>query len=294
MAYAAPSLNTTQATAAPWPTTHPKLNFTNVPFTTTSSMSTPTPISISQYAPPPNPTIQPILPITQNSQSDCQPQPATYGPTPTDDTLHSFHTSPSIRSPALSALTPPTYSLAFRGANASYVGTTYLGHYELESYDTRECARRCDGLGVNGGTASPRDPSILPTRSADQDARTTISAPATTQSPPPQICNGFNIYFERSPTIHLGPKCKDAPSRTIIKCALWGEGVRKEGATNTGYREWDFELGVAGSNGYRLGKEDEKGKKSEGGRKVALGGGLVKKVSMAVVVGWLVLMGMEI
>jgi hypothetical protein len=31
--------------------------------------------------------------------------------------------------------------------------------------------------------------------------------------------------------------------------------MEEKGATNTGYMEWDFEVVIAGSNGYRLGKE---------------------------------------
>jgi hypothetical protein len=47
--------------------------------------------------------------------------------------------------------------------------------------------------------------------------------------------------------------------------------MQKEGATNTGYREWDFEVVIAGSNGYRYGtEENDNVKKSDGEKTVTL------------------------
>ena len=172
----------------------------------------------------------------------------------------------------------------------------------MRAYDAGECARRCDGWGddLNSNTnpnprnalnheSSAQSSTSIP---ADQTAPSGLPTPTPSASPSPppplQTCNGFNLYFERSPSIHLGPNCRDAASRTIIKCALWGEGVEEERATNTGYTEWDFNVEIAGSNGYRLGGEE---KTSEGVESVARnvgwsGGGLVA-ISVAVVLGWL-------
>ena len=172
----------------------------------------------------------------------------------------------------------------------------YLGHYELRSYDAGECARKCDGWGDGGSeregftesfTSIPSDqtpPSGLPIHTPSP-----LASPSP--SPHPQICNGFNLYFERSPSIHLGPECRDAASRMIIKCALWGEGVEEEGATNTGYTEWDFKVVIAGSNGYRLGGEEKAmatGKTSGGVKSVAMDVGWSGGVAVAVMMGWLV------
>jgi hypothetical protein len=49
--------------------------------------------------------------------------------------------------------------------------------------------------------------------------------------------------------------------------------MREEGATNTGYKNWEFEIVIAGSNGYVLGMEKEKSneensKTSEGKKSV--------------------------
>jgi hypothetical protein len=67
--------------------------------------------------------------------------------------------------------------------------------------------------------------------------------------------------------------------------------MEEKGATNTGYMEWDFEVVIAGSNGYRLGKEDEL-KISAGMKNVTLGGWELL-VSIAVMVGGLVVAGMD-
>ena len=303
MAYAIPSssLSITAATSAPWLTEHPKSNLTNISFATTPSMSTSS--SISTYATQPpspstptTPTTTPLLPSPLPTQPTtlnltCSPQPPSYGPLPpVENTPYSFSIWPQIRQPALSALTPLRYTLSFRDANASYVGSGYLGHYELRSYDARECARKCDGWG-DGGDGGARQEGFTGSFTSipsDQTPPSDLPTPSPQPSPHPQICNGFNLYFERSPSIHLGPNCRDAASRTIIKCALWGEGVEEEGATNTGYTEWDFNVVIAGSNGYRLGGEE---KTSEGvksvGRNVGWSGGLMA-ISVAVVLGWLV------
>ncbi|KAI4942623.1 hypothetical protein J4E91_010018 [Alternaria rosae] len=257
--------------------------------------------SISNYAPPPLPstpttTLSLIPSITQNTRGNCAPQEPAYGPTPVEDNMWSFYSSPLIREPALNATTPDRYSLSFQGANASYAGKTYLGYYELHSYDTSECARKCDAWGVdlNTNTNINPNPNSTPQESSAQSSTPSDQTPLLIPTPPPQpqICNGFNLYFERSPSIYLGPKCQDAASRTIIKCALWGEGVEEEGTTNTGYTEWDFRVVIAGSNGYRLGEEKAQAnvEKSEGvksvGRSVVWSGGLV--VSVAVMIGELV------
>ncbi|RMZ73069.1 Galactose oxidase [Pyrenophora seminiperda CCB06] len=154
--------------------------------------------------------------IPRNTQGDCSPQPTGIGLLLIDeDTPQNFYVSRAILSTASHVPTPQTpvkYTRAFSVANASYSGTTYLGHYELRSYDPSVCAAHY------------------------------------TEQP----CKGFNIYFERSPSIHLGPGCKTASTRTLVKCALWGEELIKKAVVNRGSKEWDFEVVIAGSNGYHL------------------------------------------
>ncbi|CAE7030428.1 hypothetical protein P3342_006316 [Pyrenophora teres f. teres] len=221
------------------------------------SICTPTPIVTTTTAHPRLPTDL----IQHNSEGDCAPQPAGYGPHPTHDTPGAFYDSPTIHSLAAHAPIPqvPTeYVLAFSLAEASYSGRKYLGHFELEAYSPEACAAHCNAYGSE--LASP-NPGLHSTTAESDD------------SDLEQQCKGFNIYFERSPSLRLGPECKTASSRTLIKCAIWGSQLRKQGAVNRGYKEWDFDVVIAGSNGYhleRFGGEsvDETGKK--GSRKSSL------------------------
>jgi hypothetical protein len=204
--------------------------------TTTTTMATST-ISISS-----TPRV-----VHTEVQGDCAPQPTAYGPVPNEDNMWGFYDSSSIHDAAANAPTPPHYTQSFAFANASYVGGTYLGHYELESYDTLNCSARCDEYTTR----------ILSDMQSNNK---------TSDEEVPSICQGINIYFERSPVIYLGPKCPNSKSRTVIKCALWGDELEAKNATNTGYTEWNFDVVIAGSNGYSLGEE---GKASAGVRSAA-------------------------
>ncbi|EMD66110.1 hypothetical protein COCSADRAFT_137372 [Bipolaris sorokiniana ND90Pr] len=182
-----------------------------IPTPSTVSVTATLPRSPESTGPPPTPI------ATRGTHGDCEAQPSGYGPIPKYDKMRGFYYSPEIRHAAENAPIPPGYIESFVSANGSFVGSHYLGHYELKSFDTLE------------GTEPGHD----------------------------QICQGFNTYFERAPAIRLGPECRESTSRTIIKCALWGEPLRIEGAKNIGYREWEFDVVIAGSNGYSLEKYAE-------------------------------------
>ncbi|KAF7450084.1 hypothetical protein A1F99_047000 [Pyrenophora tritici-repentis] len=245
--------------AATLPSTTP---FSPLTATILPSISTPTPTITATTITTTTP--HPRLPTDlyqYNSQGDCAPQPAGYGPHPTPDTPGAFYDSPAIHSFAFQAPIPkfPTaYALAFSLAEASYSDRGYLGHYELEAYSPDVCAAHCNAYGSERTS---------PDASLDHE----------------QECKGFNIYFERSPSIHLGPECTTAGSRTLIKCAIWGREFRRKGVANRGYREWDFDVVIAGSNGYHLerfgGETDERGEegreKMSVASKVVLGVGAV-------------------
>ena len=63
-------------------------------------------------------------------------------------------------------------------------------------------------------------------------------------------CSAFNIYFERDPSKTPNAEdCPNPPSTTNIKCALWGNVVTSQQATNTGQWRNDFQIVVAGSSG---------------------------------------------
>lgn len=61
---------------------------------------------------------------------------------------------------------------------------------------------------------------------------------------------GFNVYYERDPTQKPAGKCTNPASTTYIKCALYGSSLNSSTATNSGQWQKDFEVVVAGSNGY--------------------------------------------
>jgi hypothetical protein len=73
------------------------------------------------------------------------------------------------------------------------------------------------------------------------------------------MCEAFNIYFERDPTVDPNDaSCANPPSLTNIKCTLYGYPISGATATNTGqYRGvvpasggTAFKVSIAGSNGY--------------------------------------------
>lgn len=64
-------------------------------------------------------------------------------------------------------------------------------------------------------------------------------------------CISINIYFERDPTVNPdSPICANPPSTTNIKCVFWGGPVTLSSATNTGQYRDQFQVVIAGSNGY--------------------------------------------
>lgn len=63
-------------------------------------------------------------------------------------------------------------------------------------------------------------------------------------------CVSVNVYFERDPKVDPGKGCPNPPSTTYIKCALWGAPIRANDAINTGQYRDQFQVVIAGSNGY--------------------------------------------
>ncbi|KAL8963572.1 MAG: hypothetical protein Q9183_004995, partial [Haloplaca sp. 2 TL-2023] len=94
---------------------------------------------------------------------------------------------------------------------ASVNANSYMGMTTLKTYDTIKCQQLCDQA---------------------------------------NLCTAFNIYFERDPTLAPGADCPNPSSFTNIKCTLWGSGVTKEAAKNKGQYRREFQVVIAGSNGY--------------------------------------------
>ncbi|KAH0346568.1 hypothetical protein KCU81_g3943, partial [Aureobasidium melanogenum] len=59
-------------------------------------------------------------------------------------------------------------------------------------------------------------------------------------------CQAFNIYFERSPA--AAPS--NCTSAATIKCVFWSGAVTSSNALNTGSTQNNFQIVIAGSNGY--------------------------------------------
>ncbi|KAF1837400.1 hypothetical protein BDW02DRAFT_595553 [Decorospora gaudefroyi] len=130
------------------PSTTTRSTIANNLSTTTNSTA-----SLANLTTLPTPT-PPSTPPSLKTHNNCTPQPPT--------TIWTFYTSPSIHSASTTATTPPLYTPIFTTHTASYVGTSYLGHTELPTYNTTTCAHLC-----------------------------TASTP----------CRSFNIYYERAPAL---------------------------------------------------------------------------------------------
>lgn len=116
-----------------------------------------------------------------------------------------------VQEMANSAPTPQGYTLSFSNKQASVSLNSYLGLYTLKSYDTIKCQQLCDAA---------------------------------------NLCSGFNIYYERNPTLAPAEACPKPSSLTNIKCTLWGSPITPESAKNKGQYRRDFQVVIAGSNGY--------------------------------------------
>lgn len=60
----------------------------------------------------------------------------------------------------------------------------------------------------------------------------------------------INIYYERDPTVSPASGCPNPASQTLIKCVFWGGPVTKENTWNSGQYQSQFQVVIAGSNGY--------------------------------------------
>jgi hypothetical protein len=148
---------------------------------------------------------------TQTPIKPCAALPYGYGPRALLDTPLGFLTAPIFRSYAKSSTTPRGYDLVYANSHSASTSAVYLRYDELAVYNVHTCARRCDAT---------------------------------------RGCKAFNIFFERTPTLNVGPQCKNSLSSTTIKCALWGSELVGGERENTGYMLYDFQVVVAGSNAY--------------------------------------------
>lgn len=82
-------------------------------------------------------------------------------------------------------------------------GKGYMGLYTLTTYDQTGCANLCNN------TAN---------------------------------CQGFNVFYERDPTLNPGPSCTNPTAMTNIKCTLWSLPPTVANATNAGETRSAFQV----------------------------------------------------
>lgn len=141
-----------------------------------------------------------------------------YCPAPAeDDTPQTFLDNPDNHDPAKDAPVPSGYRKTFTNLNAAVYDDPnddpYLTVYYLDSYSVQSCASYCDAV---------------------------------------VACNAFNIYFERDPQVEPVDSCRKPASKTVYKCALFGNKVMSfANAQNVGQWRNDFYVVITGSNGYQ-------------------------------------------
>jgi len=151
---------------------------------------------------------------TSSSVNACATRPAQptgAGPVPSPDTASAFLADAAISSIAVNAPTPSGYVSAFTNLQAENSAYGYMGYTLLSSYDTAACAAQCN----------------------------TITG-----------CQAINVAFERSPSVDPGTGCDNPASTTLIKCVFWGSPVDSANANNAGQWRDNFQVVIAGSNGY--------------------------------------------
>ncbi|PSK60141.1 hypothetical protein B9Z65_1039 [Elsinoe australis] len=146
------------------------------------------------------------------STTTCLPQPTGYGYVSNPDTAAQFLADPVFSSQAAAAPVPAGYTKIFENLNASSQAYGYLGYSTLKSYDTATCGAKCTKI---------------------------------------KGCMAFNLYFERDPSVNPDSNdCANPASVTQIKCVFWGGPVTKWNALNKGQFRRQFQVVIAGSNGY--------------------------------------------
>ncbi|KAF2756854.1 hypothetical protein EJ05DRAFT_45766 [Pseudovirgaria hyperparasitica] len=141
----------------------------------------------------------------------CSPQTAGTAPLPLHDTAGDFLNFDKYAIIAKDANTPQGYIRVFENAKASVDLSTFISGKQLNKYDPMECARECDAV---------------------------------------SSCGGFNIFVQRDPIFIPGPRCPNPASSASFRCALFGSFLGESSVTDRGSSMEEFEVMIAGSNGY--------------------------------------------
>ncbi|KAG9943102.1 glycoside hydrolase, partial [Aureobasidium melanogenum] len=150
--------------------------------------------------------------LDKRAASTCVPQPTGISYNSSPDTASAFLADGYYSSVASAAPTPAGYINTFTNLQASNNAYGYMGYQLLRTYDTQLCSQKCDK--ING-------------------------------------CLSFNIYYERDPSVDPNDASCASPSSVVqIKCVFWGGPVLKSNALNAGQWRSEFQVVIAGSNGY--------------------------------------------
>jgi hypothetical protein len=168
-----------------------------------------------------------------NPLDPCAPQPDGFGPVPTPDTVPAFYNYSVLHDAAQAApKVIPSYADAsgnpyvqvFTDLNKSVQAQSFLGQYNLETYNATQCAALCDctKLCTAFNIFAERDPSLAPSRASDNSTAYTV----------------------------WGYECPNPPSMTSFKCTLWGSYIDASNAKNNGQYRADFHVVITASDGY--------------------------------------------
>ncbi|KAG9516984.1 hypothetical protein KCV07_g6449, partial [Aureobasidium melanogenum] len=150
--------------------------------------------------------------LIKRDSTTCIPQPTGISYNSNPDTPAAFAADQYYVSQSSGAGIPSGFTETFHSLNASNSADNYMGYTLLSSYDVSSCASDCSA--ISG-------------------------------------CNSFNIYFERDPSVNPdSPNCADPNSTINIKCVWWGGAVTAANANNFGQWRDEFQVLIAGSNGY--------------------------------------------
>lgn len=198
--------------AAPNPVVH-SISIEEKPHTVQFDLAAATDAAIAAPLHPGSLHLGPLIGRAVETRTDdaCKPLTLGAGPVLETDSAEAFVAADIFASAAIDAHTPTGYTQTFANLKASNSAYGYSGYSTLNSYDTEECARRCNNI---------------------------------------ESCSAFNIYFERDPSIVPAPSCANPASTTEIKCVYWGGYISANNANNYGQWREQFHVVIAGSNGY--------------------------------------------
>lgn len=150
--------------------------------------------------------------IPQTFKSDTN-QRLSNGPKPGDGSVAAYQdSSNALRSAAQSASAPQGYVEAFKDLSGSSQQIGYLTYKNIDdgTYGVQQCANFCDSE---------------------------------------KFCLGFNIFYERDPSVNPADACPNPDPITNVKCAIYGYPVAAGAATNQGQWRENFQVVIVGSNG---------------------------------------------